>query len=82
MKKIVSKMTIAAMAATMAIANMVSVSASANDGLKYNQTTEIGTAGSSIKNFISGTWYSASTADGIMDYNFNAKAAFTLKIQA
>ena len=71
MKKIVSKMTIAAMAATMAIANMVSVSASANDGIKYNQITEIGTAGSSIKNFVSGTWYSASAADGIMDYNFD-----------
>ena len=71
MKKIVSKMTIAAMAATMAIANMVSVSASANDGIKYNQITEIGTAGSSIKNFVSGTWYSASATDGIMDYNFD-----------
>ena len=73
MKKTVSKMVITAVAAAMTFANMMSVSASANDGMRYNnKSTEIGTAGSSIKNFVSGTWYSSGTAEGVMYYNFDS----------
>ena len=40
MKKTVSKMVITAVAAAMTFANMMSVSASANDGMRYNNKNQ------------------------------------------